>query len=193
MSAQSKRGVLLRIARILSVILLFALVLPASTGRPAQAEAPSQAAPLQAAAVSGNHLVTGLAVSHASPNILLAGQSLAVDFQYNTVEPGGVRIDIRPYTDGALTPNASPVSSPLYPPASDGKGSTSFTITSGAAVVDELRVQMWNSGRTVLLFEASLPVFYYFSDAISLAYNFVFDTPSPNVLLLNQELTFRFD
>ncbi len=193
MSAQSTRDGWMRIARVLAVILLFALALPTRAAHPAQAEAPAQPAPSQAAALSGSHLVTALNFSHASPNILRAGQSLAIDFQYNTTEPGGVRIDIRPFTDGALTPNASPVSSPLYPPASDGKGSTSFTITSGAAVVDELRVQMWNAARTVLLFEASLPVFYYFSDATSLAYNFVLDASSPNVLLLNQELTFRFD
>jgi hypothetical protein len=191
MSAQSKRDGWMRVVRLLAVILLFALALPTQGAQPTQAEALAQATNL-----SGNHLVTGLFLSHASPNIQRTGQSLTVDFQYNTIAmigTTGVRIDVRPYTNGAPSPNASLAPSPLYPVDSGGKGSTSFTITTGTVVVDELRVQMWNGGRTVLLFESTLPVFYYFSDASSLAYNFVLESSSPNVLLLDQELSFSFD
>ncbi|MBN1372719.1 MAG: hypothetical protein JW987_12330, partial [Anaerolineaceae bacterium] len=85
MSAQSNRNGVMRIARILAVILLFALALPTRGAQPAQAEAPAGAY-AQAANLSGNHLVTGLNFSHASPNILRAGQNLSIDFQYNTVE-----------------------------------------------------------------------------------------------------------
>ena len=72
-----------------------------------------------------------------------------------------MRIWARPFTNGALTPNYAAHGSPIYP-IGGGSGSGFFTIYSGPAVVDQIRIQMWDANQTVLLFEAFLPVYYRF-------------------------------
>ena len=109
------------------------------------------------------HSVTQITLAPLPPNILQFGQNITVSFSYNTTEPGGVRIWARPMTTtpggDVLTPNYAACGSPLYPVGS-GAGSCTFTITDGNALVDKIRIQMYDANGTTLLFQAKLPVHY---------------------------------
>lgn len=116
-------------------------------------------------ALTAANSVTQLSMSPLTPNILKFGQDITVSFDYDTADAGGVRIFIRPMTTtdtgDVLTPNYSACGSPLYPVGS-GMGTCSFTITDVNAVVDKIRIQMWNANQTTLLFTMKLPVHYKF-------------------------------
>jgi hypothetical protein len=105
--------------------------------------------------------VTGIDLSPLTPNILKFGQNVTVSFTYDTDDAGGVRIFVRPMTGDLLTPNYAACGSPLYPVGS-GVGSCTFTITDVNAIVDTIRIQMWNANQTTKLFQAKLPVHYRF-------------------------------
>jgi Secretion system C-terminal sorting domain len=93
---------------------------------------------------------------------LLLGENFTTSFQYNVTHPGGVRVFVRPFTNGSLTPGYGASGSGVY----TGSGSTSsnFNIASGKNVhVDALRVQVLNADQSVLLDEFFIPVNLYFS------------------------------
>ncbi|MEN8163289.1 MAG: hypothetical protein ABFS37_04105, partial [Acidobacteriota bacterium] len=96
-----------------------------------------------------------------SPASLLYGDRVNIAFEYYTSEPDGVRIFVRPFTNGSLTPNYGAHGSPLYP-TGNGKGSGWFTINSGPVTVDQLRFQMFNNDQSKLLLEFRINVSYYF-------------------------------
>ena len=106
-------------------------------------------------------LVRSLVLAPGTPNILRFGQNVTVRFAYRTNQAGGVRIFARPMTGAGLTPNHAACESPLYP-VGTGTGSCSFTIQSGAATVDGVRLEIWNANQTTLLFRAVVPVRYQF-------------------------------
>ncbi|MDX1913310.1 MAG: T9SS type A sorting domain-containing protein [Saprospiraceae bacterium] len=113
----------------------------------------------------GNVGVNQFSYSHA-PELasFLLGESFSTSFQYNVSYPGGVRIFIRPMTDGALTPGYSASGSGVY--SGSGSASSNFTINSGQNVhVDALRVRVVNADQTVDIDEFFLPVNLYFSTA----------------------------
>jgi hypothetical protein len=116
-----------------------------------------------------------------------------INFNYSTTDPGGVYIFVRPYTNGALTPSYAAHPSPLYPTSATGQGSGWFTITAGPMEVDELRIQMWNSTQTSLLFEAFIPVYYLFGDPVNLVTNLDFTPDTPDALAFNQDVDFTFN
>jgi hypothetical protein len=94
----------------------------------------------------------------------LLGENFTTSFQYNVSYPGGVRIFIRPMTNGALTPGYSASGSGVY--SGSGSASSNFTINSGQNVhVDALRVRVVNADQTVDIDEFFLPVNLYFSTA----------------------------
>ncbi len=140
----------------------------------------------------GDHLVTNISLSPDSPNIFRTNQDINLTFDYITNQVGGVRIWVRPFTNGALTPNYTAHASQLYPLGS-GQGSGYFSISTGTVVVDEIRIQMWNDGQTTLLFEAFLPVYLLFSDAADLVSNINLTPDTPDVLALNQNVDLTFD
>jgi hypothetical protein len=96
-----------------------------------------------------------------NPASLKLGDQLNIDFGYETDEPTGVRIFIRPFSAGNLTPNYAASGSGLY--TGTGSDVANFTITgSTPTLVDELRVQVFNNDQTTLLYEFFVPVKYYF-------------------------------
>jgi hypothetical protein len=187
--------------RFLTLIMLLALVLPVQVNSPALAAPPNQAedpqAPVdqiaepQAPAAPGDHLVLNISLNPDSPNILRTNQDVNVNFTYITNEPSGVRIFVRPYTNGALTPNYAAHPSGLYPTGS-GQGSGWFTITSGEVVVDQIRFTIWDAIQATLLFEAYLPVHYLFTPADDAVFSIAWGPDTPNVLPLNQDASQRF-
>lgn len=172
---------------------LLVLILLASPGLPSRALAlpPPQENNPAAPTAPGDHLVTGLALSPDSPNILRTNENVTVSFQYITNDANGARIFIRPFTDGSPTPGYAAHPSPLYPTGS-GQGSGWFTITSGTVVVDQIRVQMYNAGQSELLFEACLPVYYLFTDAPHAVTHISLFPDTPDVLKFDQNLNLEF-
>lgn len=99
------------------------------------------------------------------PNLssFLLGENFTSSFHYNVSYPGGVRIFIRPMTNGALTPGYSASGSGVYT-GTGTNGGGSFTINSGKNVhVDALRVKIVNADQSVDIDEFFIPVNLYFS------------------------------
>jgi hypothetical protein len=179
------------LCRLATYCLILTLVLAPQASFAAQA-APNPAAP-HAVAAPGDHLVTNLSLGPDTPNILRTNQDVTINFSYSTTQVGGVRIFIRPYSSGSPTPSYAASGSPLYPQSATGTGSGTFTITSGAVVVDQLHIEMLDANQTVLLFEAFVPAYYLFSDAGSVVSNFSYRLDTPNVLAFDQEVSLSFN
>jgi hypothetical protein len=137
-------------------------------------------------------IVTGFTLRPDTPNVLTFGQDVSLSFSYSTRQTGGVRIFARPFTNGALTPNYAAHGSPVYP-IGGGSGSGSFTITAGQAVVDQIRIQMWDANQTQLLFEAFLPVYYRFRSSANTVTHVEFAPDTPNVFKYNQKVNLTFN
>jgi hypothetical protein len=144
-----------------------------------------------AGALAADHLVTQITLTTPTPNVLQLNDQVTFSFNYNTTEAGGVRIFMRPFTNGALTPNYGAHGSGVYPVGS-GSGSGFFTITSGNAVVDQIRIQMLNASQTTVLYEGFIPVHYRFTSAPSNVVTKLVMTRTPNVLKLKQKAKVSF-
>lgn len=92
---------------------------------------------------------------------LAFGRQVTISFEYEINNSEGVKIFVRPFTSGSLTPNYSASGSPVY--RGRGRGSANFTIQSEDATVDQIRVRAVNA-QNDLLFEFFMPVkFNFFS------------------------------
>lgn len=182
--------------RLASCLLIFTLVLAPQASLAAQAApnpvAPTPVAP-NAVTASGDHLVTNLSLGPDTPNILRTNQNVTINFSYSTTQVGGVRIFVLPYSNGSPTPNFAVSGSPLYPQSATGTGSGTITITSGTVVVDQIKVWMTDDNQTIVLFEAFIPVYYLFTDAISVVSNITLRPDTPNVLGFDQNVNLAFD
>lgn len=141
----------------------------------------------------GDHLVTRIALSADSPNIIASGQDVNLSFSYSTTEAGGVQIFARPFSDGALSPGYSAHGSGVYPQSATGNGSGFFTInTGGTVVVDQIRIQILNANQSQILFETFIPVYYLFSGSPHLVSNLALGPDTPNVLAFTSNITAGF-
>jgi hypothetical protein len=111
-------------------------------------------------ALSAGHSVTDFTLSPATPNILNNNKYVTVTFSYTTTEPGGVIIFARPMTGDSM-PDYAASNADV---SATGKGSVKqfFTVRSGNATVDRIRIQMFNADQSKLLLESYLPVHYEF-------------------------------
>ena len=99
-----------------------------------------------------------ISITEISPGLqtnLALGSQVTISFDYEMNNSDGVRIFVRPVTSGNLTPNYSASGSPVY--RGSGSGSANFTIQSGRATVDQIRVRTV-SLQNDLLFEFFIPV-----------------------------------
>ncbi len=112
-----------------------------------------------------------------------------VDLDYYSDEPTGLRIFVRPMTNGALTPGYSAHGSPLHP---TGSGSiTGFFEVSSESHVDHLRIQVLNGNQSSLLYERFVPVSIGFGpDAIT---NVSYDLKTPALISNGSPLEVAFD
>ncbi len=85
-----------------------------------------------------------------------------VTFNYSTTEPAGVRIFLRPWTNGTITTDYTASGSILY--MDSGAGSGSFSVASGNQRVDHVRFQVTNSDQSEVLMELFYPVEYTFGN-----------------------------
>ncbi|RQW04303.1 T9SS C-terminal target domain-containing protein, partial [candidate division KSB1 bacterium] len=111
-------------------------------------------------------------------------QHIDITFDYVTNEATGVRIFARPFSSGALSPNYAAHGSPAYPSGS-GSGAGYFTITSGNAVVDQVRFQMLNENQSQLLLEYFLPMAFVFGNPMPTGVTVAAD-PRPKDYVLEQ-------
>ncbi len=142
----------------------------------------------------GSHGLYNIELNPSTFASLQHNQDVTATFDYATTEPGGVRIFMRPFTAGALSPGYTAHGSGVYPIGS-GSDDGSFTITTGDVVVDQVRFRMTNADQTVTLLEFFLDAEYVFSEH---AINNIVVTPStPGSLPLDSasdrvELTFDY-
>ena len=109
--------------------------------------------------LAAGNSVTKVTLNPPTPNILLHNQQVTVSFTYASNQQ--VLIFARPFSGAAATPGYAASGSPtLNPPG--GTGTQTFTITAGNPIVDRIRVQILNTAKTQVLFEAFLPVHYEF-------------------------------
>jgi hypothetical protein len=138
------------------------------------------------------NIVTHIALTPDTPDVLKFDQNVDFRFNYTTRESDGVRIWLRPFTNGALTPNYAAHPSPVHPPSS-GSSSGFFTISSGQVVVDQIRIQMWDANQTILLFEAFLPVYYRFRSPTNIVTHIELSPDTPNIFKYNQDVNLTFN
>ena len=111
---------------------------------------------------AATNIVTHISITPDTPNIFKYNQDVNFTFNYNTSQAGGVLIFLRPFSGANLSPNYAAHGSPVYATGS-GSGTGFFTLTAGPLVVDKVRIQMWNTSQTKLLFEAFLPVHLFWA------------------------------
>lgn len=141
---------------------------------------------------NSSHVVTNVFMTADTPDVLAFDQNINFRFNYSTQGAGNVRIFLRPFTNGALTPNYAAHGSQAYETGS-GSGTGYFTILSGQVVVDQVRVQMYNASQTTLLFEAFLPVYYRFRSSTNSVTNIEFNPDTPNVFKYGQNVNLTFN
>jgi len=85
-----------------------------------------------------------------------------ISFGYEILNPYGMRFKAVPYRNGSPCANVSFSTSPLYPFGS-GTGSAWFSISErGGTEVDEIKLQVWNSDYSNMIYEESRDVNLYF-------------------------------
>jgi hypothetical protein len=104
--------------------------------------------------------VTILALDPPSPASLSYGQRVTITYNYEVIEPSGVRIFVMPYSNGTPSPKYSYTSSPLF--TGTGSRDVTITITSGDSevVVDQLRIVIADHTATTVITEYFEPVEY---------------------------------
>lgn len=117
------------------------------------------------------------------------GEDVLVTMGYTTDEAAGIRIFARPFTGGSLTPGYAASGSGLY--MGSGTASSSFTITSGTVIVDEIRIEVYASDNTTLLRRMWVPVRFRFGNVG--VNNFTYDyDPNLSSFLLGENFTSSF-
>jgi hypothetical protein len=114
---------------------------------------------LGSSGLAAGNSVTKVTLNPPNPNILLNGQQVTVSFTYASNQP--VLIFARPFVGANPAPGYSASGSQtLNPPG--GTATQWFTINTGNVTVDRIRIQILNTAKTQVLFEAFLPVHYEF-------------------------------
>ena len=97
----------------------------------------------------------------APPAVMHFSDKVTISFEYVITDPLGALMWVLPYTKGQLTPNGTYQGS-FITPAGRSNTSRFFSVTSGAAAIDQLYFKMSDSTNKVVFFEAFLPVDYTF-------------------------------
>ncbi|MCU0643955.1 MAG: T9SS type A sorting domain-containing protein [bacterium] len=105
-------------------------------------------------------------------------------FYKSKTDGDGLRIFVRPITNGTTTPSFSGHGSPLYP-LGNYSGSGWFTINSGEVTVDSVRIQVKNADQSTTIMEKFIPVAYHFSSGTAVASSPI-ELDHPDSYLLKQ-------
>lgn len=109
------------------------------------------------------------------------GQDVTVSMGFSTDEAAGVRIYARPFTNGSLSPGYAASGSGLY--MGSGTANSSFTINSGAVLVDEVRIEVYASDNSTLLRRLWVPVRFRFGNVGVNNFSFIQDAGLSSFLL----------
>jgi len=138
--------------------------------------------------------ITDSSVTPVSPATLENGEKIAFNYKFVTDQTDGVRIFVRPFTAGQLSPDYAASPSRLVTGAS-GDGDGDITIQTGAVTVDQLRFQIFNPDQSKLLYEEFKPVNYTFKAPVIKTTRFTESsmTPaSPATLKTGEKVTVNF-
>jgi hypothetical protein len=114
------------------------------------------------------HTLSNIVMTPPSPAYLTPEENTASTFNYSTVEASGVRIWMRPFSQGSLSQQYGAHGSPLYPVGS-GSGSGWFHMGSESALVDQVRFVMAKADQSQDLLEWFLPVELYYRNMTAVA------------------------
>ncbi len=112
--------------------------------------------------------ITNIQLAPASPTSLPFNNHVNITFDYAISDVGTFLIFARPFTHGALTPYYAAHGSPYYT-TGKGSGTAWFTITTGNAVVDQIRFDI-ETVSFVEIYEKFISVSYRFPDSPSIWY-----------------------
>jgi len=108
----------------------------------------------------GPNAVYGVTFYPASPAVLDNGEQVQTSFNYLTNEAAGIRIYGQPYSYAGKTPNYGISPSPLYTGMGNGVGV--FTIIVGQALVNSLRMLIYDESAVEVLSACPIPCNYTF-------------------------------
>ena len=114
---------------------------------------------LGSSVLAAGNTVTKVTLNPPNPNILLNGQQVTVSFTYASNQQ--VLIFARPFVGANPAPGYAASGSQTHNPPG-GTATQWFTINTGNVTVDRIRIQILNTAKTQVLFEAFLPVHYEF-------------------------------
>jgi hypothetical protein len=134
----------------------------------------------------GSNAVTHMNFSHTRYSVLKHGQQYSVTFDYQSSDPAGCRVFMRPYTNGALTPGYSASGSAVLPQA--GTTTQWFSFASDADVT-HLHFTV-NDHNNVPLFEHDIPFPLQWRSVG--VYDIHFDRPPETSLANTQNVTTSF-
>ena len=138
--------------------------------------------------------ITDSSVTPVSPATLENGKKIAFNYKFVTDQTDGVRIFVRPFTAGQLSPDYAASPSGLVIGAS-GEGVGDITIKTGAVTVDQLRFQIVNPDQSKVLYEEFKPVNYTFKAPVIKTTRFIewsMTPASPVTLKSGEESTVKF-
>ncbi len=95
-------------------------------------------------------------------NVLDFGDKVDITFDYDVIESEGVRIFIRPFTNGSLSPSYGASGSGIF--KNDGSNTVNFTISTGAddVHVDQLRIKVVSPDQSKVILEKFVDVDFTF-------------------------------
>ncbi len=148
--------------------------------------------PVNYQVAAGANVVSDLAFSLQTPNVVQIGKGVSAKFNYTTNQAGGVRIILVPFTGTAITPNAVTCGSTIYPTGS-GTGSCRFSVSAGVVDVNSLHLQIWDANHVTMLAQQVIPVLYHFRAGATLLTNTSFSPQTPNFERLGNKMTVHFN
>lgn len=128
------------------------------------------------------------------PALLLVGDTLKINFSYETSWEGNFKIETFALTDEELTPKQSSVASPVYSTAT-GQSNTFITVDT-LATVDQLLFQFLDAATNDTLLDMTWDVFFSFSNDTTPDYtisNVVYTPTSGSIVKLNERVNMTFE
>ncbi|MBN2169755.1 MAG: hypothetical protein JW819_00375, partial [Candidatus Krumholzibacteriota bacterium] len=107
--------------------------------------------------------IANIQFAHNGPTHFPHGERAYVSFDYDITVPGGARLKVAPYHDGAPMPSYSWSGSAVYGPGT-GTHTTWFSYLTGERYVDQYYVAMVSDDWSTTYLELLLPVNYFFGE-----------------------------
>lgn len=148
------------------------------------------------------HFVFDQVLNPVSPANLISGQDVVnVNFNYVSTAVEGVRFMVLPISSGSPAANQNAPISPIYPATglaeeNIGFANSTFSITTGDVIVDQLRIQMWTADQSQMLYEYPVAVSYHFTEPVLDQHQVTItglNPTSPAQLNFNDKVTINFD